>query len=113
MAVAAAIAARFVLLGALPLIDPTESRYAEIARQMVAHGDWVTPWLAPGVPFWGKPPFSFWMSAASFRLFGINDFAARLPHWIGGLLVAALTWGWLALRSRREAALGVALLAGS
>ena len=112
-AVAAALAARLLMLGAFPLMDPTESRYAEIARQMFALGDWVTPWIAPGEPFWGKPPFSFWMSAASFQLLGVSDFAARLPHWIGGLLVAGLTWQWLSLRSRREAALGAALLIGS
>jgi 4-amino-4-deoxy-L-arabinose transferase-like glycosyltransferase len=112
-AVAAAVAARLLMLGTFPLMDPTESRYAEIARQMFARGDWVTPWIAPGEPFWGKPPFSFWMSAASFQLFGVSDFAARLPHWIGGLLVAWLTWQWLSLRSRREAALGAALLIGS
>ncbi len=94
-------------------MDPTESRYAEIARQMFAAGDWVTPWIAPGEPFWGKPPFSFWMSAASFELLGVSDFAARLPHWIGGIVVAWITWQWVALRSRREAALAVALLAGS
>jgi 4-amino-4-deoxy-L-arabinose transferase-like glycosyltransferase len=113
MAVAAAVAARFLLLAAFPLMDPTESRYAEIARQMFALGDWVTPWIAPGEPFWGKPPLSFWMSAASFQLMGVSDFAARLPHWIGGLLVAWLTWQWLSQRSRREAALAVAVLAGS
>ena len=113
IAIAAAFAVRFVLLGAFPLMDPTESRYAEIARQMFSLGDWVTPWIAPGVPFWGKPPLSFWMTAASFQLFGVGDFAARLPHWVGGALVAWLTWNWLALRSRREAALAVAILAGS
>ena len=112
-AIAAACTARFVLLGAFPLIDPTESRYAEIARQMVARGDWVTPWIAPGEPFWGKPPLSFWMTAASLEFFGVNELAARLPHWLGGGLLAWLTWSWVALRSRREAALAVALLAGS
>ena len=61
-AIAAAFVARFGLLGAFPLMDPTESRYAEIARQMFVLGDWVTPWIAPGVPFWGKPPLSFWMT---------------------------------------------------
>ncbi len=113
IAIAAAFAARFLLLGAFPLMDPTESRYAEIARQMFVLGDWVTPWIAPGEPFWGKPPLSFWMTAGSFQLFGVSDFAARLPHWVGGGLVAWLVWNWLALRSRREAALAVALLAGS
>jgi 4-amino-4-deoxy-L-arabinose transferase-like glycosyltransferase len=112
-AIAAAFAARFALLGAFPLLDPTESRYAEIARQMFALGDWVTPWNAPGEPFWGKPPLSFWMTAASFELFGVGEFAARLPHWAGGVLVAWLVWGWLAASSRREAALAVAILAGS
>ncbi|HEU4517612.1 MAG TPA: glycosyltransferase family 39 protein [Steroidobacteraceae bacterium] len=113
IAVAAAIAARLFLLVAFPLLDPTESRYAEIARQMFAAGDWVTPWIAPGEPFWGKPPLAFWMTAGSFQLLGVSDFAARLPHLFGGLLVAWMTWDWLSLRSRREAALAVALLAGS
>lgn len=108
-----ALAARFLLLDAFPLLDPTESRYAEIARQMFVQGDWVTPWIAPGEPFWGKPPLSFWMTAGSFQLFGVSDLAARLPHWLGGGAVAWLAWNWLALRSRREAALAVALLAGS
>jgi len=108
-----ALAARFVLLGAFPLLDPTESRYAEIARQMFVLGDWITPWIEPGQPFWGKPPLSFWMTAGSFQLFGVSDFAARLPHWAGGAVVAWLVWGWLALRSRREAGLAIALLAGS
>jgi 4-amino-4-deoxy-L-arabinose transferase-like glycosyltransferase len=111
--IAAAFAARFLLLGAFPLIDPTESRYAEIARQMFVLGDWVTPWIAPGEPFWGKPPLSFWMTAGSFKLFGVRDFAARLPHWVGGGLLAWLAWSWLVERSRREAVLTVALLAGS
>jgi 4-amino-4-deoxy-L-arabinose transferase-like glycosyltransferase len=113
LAIAAAFAARFALLGAFPLLDPTESRYAEIARQMYSAGDWVTPRIAPGEPFWGKPPLSFWMTAASFELFGVGHLAARLPHFLGGVLVAWLTWSWLARRSRREAALAVALLAGS
>lgn len=113
IAIAVAFAARFLLLGALPLIDPTEARYAEIARQMFVLGDWVTPWIAPGQPFWGKPPLSFWMTAGSFQLFGVSDVTARLPHWLGGGLLAWLTWGWLAIHSKREAALAVALLAGS
>jgi 4-amino-4-deoxy-L-arabinose transferase-like glycosyltransferase len=112
-AIAAAFAARFLLLGAIPLMDPTESRYAEIARQMFVLGDWITPWIAPGNPFWGKPPFSFWMTAGSFQLFGVSDFAARLPHWVGGGLIAWLVWSWIAVRSRREARLAVAMLAGS
>ena len=113
IAIAAALAVRILLIGMLPLVDPTESRYAEIARQMFVLGDWVTPWIAPGQPFWGKPPLTFWMTLGSFQLFGVSDFAARLPHLLGGGVVAWLAWGWLAMRSRREADLAVALLAGS
>lgn len=66
----------------LPLADTSEPRYAEIARLMAESGDWVTPWFEPGVPFWGKPPLAFWAQAASFRLFGVTDFAARFPSWL-------------------------------
>lgn len=75
---------RLATLGAFPLMDTSEARYAEIARLMAESGDWVTPWFEPGVPFWGKPPLAFWLSAASFRLFGVTEFAARLPHWLLG-----------------------------
>lgn len=105
--------ARLLSLGLYPLMDTTEARYAEIARIMVELNDWVTPWFDYGVPFWGKPPFSFWLTAASFKLFGINEFAARLPHWLGGLLVAWLAWGLSTRRSGREALYTVALLVGS
>lgn len=94
-------------------MDTTEARYAEIARIMVEINDWVTPWFDYGVPFWGKPPLSFWLTAASFKLFGINEFTARLPHWLGGLLVAWLAWSLSARRSSREALYTVALLIGS
>jgi 4-amino-4-deoxy-L-arabinose transferase-like glycosyltransferase len=70
-------------------MDTTESRYAEIAREMVATGDWVTPRLDLGVPFLAKPPLSFWLTATSFRAFGLSEFAARLPSW---LLSVFMVW---------------------
>lgn len=63
----------------LPFADTTEPRYAEIARLMAASGDWVTPWFAPGIPFWGKPPLAFWSEALAFKLLGTSELAARLP----------------------------------
>jgi 4-amino-4-deoxy-L-arabinose transferase-like glycosyltransferase len=65
-----------------PLTDTSEPRYAAIARLMSETGDWITPWFSPGVPFWGKPPLSFWAQALSFDLFGITEFAVRLPSWL-------------------------------
>src|SRR5689334_9298035 len=101
---------RLLTLGYYPLFDTTEARYAEIARKMVELNDWVTPWFDYGVPFWGKPPLSFWLSALSIKLFGVNEFAPRLPHFLSGLLVAWLVWDWTARRSRREAIYAIALL---
>jgi len=84
---------RLASLGAYPLTDTTEARYGEIARWMAATGDWITPWISPEKPFWGKPPLSFWLSAASMKLFGVNEFAARLPSWLLGVLVSFWVWG--------------------
>ena len=111
--IVAAAAARLALLAAYPLMDTTEARYAEIGRRMSELGDWVTPWIGTTQPFWGKPPLSFWMTAASFEFLGISEFTARLPHWLCGGLLAWITWNWLARRSRREALFALALTTGS
>ena len=63
-------AVRLATLGAYPLLDPTESRYAEIARKMLETGDWLVPQVDYGVPFWGKPPLSTWLSALAMAAFG-------------------------------------------
>ena len=81
---------RLISLGAYPLMDTTEARYGEMARLMIDTGNWLTPQFDYGVPFWGKPPLFTWMSAASIELFGVNEFAVRLPHWFAGVLVIAL-----------------------
>lgn len=110
--VAIAALVRLAMLGMYPLMDQTEARYAEIARRMAELGDWVTPWLDNGVPFWGKPPLSFWMTAASFKVFGVGEFAARLPHWLCAVAIATLVGSWR-VRSQREAIYSVVLLSAS
>ncbi|MFE8070213.1 glycosyltransferase family 39 protein [Marinobacteraceae bacterium S3BR75-40.1] len=87
---AAVVFSRLFAMIGLPMADTTEPRYAEIARVMAVSGDWITPWFKDGVPFWGKPPLSFWAEAASFRVLGFNDFAARLPSWLCTLAILAL-----------------------
>ncbi len=82
-----------------PLTDTTEARYAEVARQMVQTGDWITPWFAPAMPFWGKPPLSFWAQAISARALGMSELALRLPSWLAMLGVIVLVWHL----ARREA----------
>ena len=112
-ALVALLLMRITTLGLYPLLDTAEARYGEIGRKMLELNDWVTPWFDYGVPFWGKPPLSFWMTAASYKLFGVNEFSARLPHFLGALLVGWLIWDWSARRSRQEASYTIALLAGS
>jgi 4-amino-4-deoxy-L-arabinose transferase len=62
--------------GAVSIIETTEARYAEIAREMIASGDYLEPRLN-GILHFHKPPLPYWMVAAGFRLFGQNNFGAR------------------------------------
>lgn len=86
----AALLIRLLALGTYPLMDTTEARYGEMARLMVETGNWITPQFDYGIPFWGKPPLFTWMSALGIELFGINEFAVRVPHWLAGVLVIVL-----------------------
>ena len=95
---AAVLAVRLLTMAVYPVMDTTEARYAEIARHMLDSGDWLMPQIEPGVPFWGKPPLFAWLTAASFKLFGLSEFAARLPHFLLGL---ATLW-LVALAGRRK-----------
>jgi 4-amino-4-deoxy-L-arabinose transferase-like glycosyltransferase len=105
--------ARLVSLAFYPLMDMTEARYADIARRMAQSGDWVTLALDDMRTFWGKPALSFWATAAGIKLFGVNAWAARAPHFLLGLGVAALVWWQARGQSARLAWHAVALLAGS
>ncbi len=71
------------------LNEPDEGRYVEIAREMVAGGDHLTPRLK-GVPHYAKPPLSYWAIAAGIRVFGHEEFAVRLPGVVAALLVLLL-----------------------
>ncbi len=79
-------------LSALPLTDPDEGRYAVISREMLQTGDWLLPRLF-GLPYLEKPPLLYWLTAASFEMFGTNEFAARLAPSIAaaiGVIAAGL-----------------------
>ncbi|EKD40365.1 MAG: hypothetical protein ACD_75C00075G0006 [uncultured bacterium] len=90
---------RLISLGLYPLSDTTEARYGNIARLMVETGNWITPQYTLGVPFWGKPPLSTWLAAGSMNLFGINEFAARLPSLLLALATMGLVW-FMTVRQR-------------
>ena len=67
----------FALLGYRDLADPDEGRVAEIAREIVATGDWLTLHLN-GIDYFAKPPLQYWATAATFALFGAGEATARL-----------------------------------
>jgi 4-amino-4-deoxy-L-arabinose transferase-like glycosyltransferase len=93
-AVCLALFLRFLVLGMPALNDPSEGRFASAAQQMVLSGDWVTPKIHDygegWKPYWAKPPLHMWLTAASLKLFGMNEFAARLPSFIALLISYAL-----------------------
>ncbi len=66
----------FYGLGSLPFVGPDEPRYAEVAREMVRSGDWITPRLG-GIHWFEKPALTYWLSAIGYKLFGESEFAAR------------------------------------
>ena len=82
------VAIRMYFNGVLPLMDKTEARYGEIARLMSETGNWVTPQIDYGLPFWAKPPLSTWASALSITAFGSAEIFVRLPYLIALVAVA-------------------------
>lgn len=70
----------FLTLGFRTLVPTDEGRYAEMAREMVATGDWITPRLN-AIKYFEKPPLQVWMTAIAFKLFGLGEWQARL--WTG------------------------------
>ena len=100
------------LLGRLPLANPDESRYAEIPREMLARGDWVTPRLN-AVPYFEKPPLVYWTVGLSRVLFGPGEFAARLTPALFGLGAVLLTYAATRRLHGRTAGIAAAVVLGT
>jgi len=81
------ITALFLLpfLGSVHLFDSDETNYAETAREMIVSGDYLTVQV-DFEPFPEKPPLFFWLQAVSMKTFGINEFAARFPNVLCGIV---------------------------
>ncbi len=73
------------------LLEPDEGRYAEIPREMVATGDWITPRLND-LLYFEKPPLQYWATAAAYELFGQHNWTARLWSILTGLAGVALVF---------------------
>lgn len=89
-----AVAAVIYLL-ALPsppsLMDDMDAVQAQIARNMLETGDWVTPQLN-GIKYLEKPPLKYWMIAAGYLLFGVHDWVARLPVALSAVLLCWMVY---------------------
>jgi 4-amino-4-deoxy-L-arabinose transferase-like glycosyltransferase len=104
----------FWKLSSFGLIGADEPRYAQVAREMLARHDFVTPTLS-GTAWLEKPTLYYWQAIAAYRVFGVSDWAARLPSACDALLlVLAIYWFFRGFRPGIEldAALMLATAAG-
>lgn len=102
-----------VFLGSRPLTPPDEGRYAEIARQMLLHHDYVTPRIN-NIKYFEKPPLFYWMQALNVKLFGLNLWSVRIATALMGLLGCLFTYfAGTQLFNRRTGFLAAIILASS
>ncbi len=95
------------------LVKPDEGRYAEIPREMVASGDWVTPRLND-LKYFEKPPLQYWATATAYTLFGEHQWTSRLWTGLTGFAGILLVWfAGLRLFGREAAGYAALLLSSS
>jgi 4-amino-4-deoxy-L-arabinose transferase-like glycosyltransferase len=115
LAALAAIAGLMFLpfLGAAGLFDPTDSFFIESGREMFETNRMIVP-LMNYEPWLDKPALAFWFIVASFKTFGVNEFAGRFPSALSGILIVLSTFLLTRpLLSRRQAFLSALTLAAS
>jgi 4-amino-4-deoxy-L-arabinose transferase-like glycosyltransferase len=95
-------------LAAFGLIGADEPRYAQVAREMLAHHDWITPTLGRA-PWLEKPPLYYWQAMLAYRIFGVSDWAARLPSVFDATVLVFAAY-WLLRRFHAAVALDGALM---
>jgi 4-amino-4-deoxy-L-arabinose transferase-like glycosyltransferase len=101
----------FYGLGQFGLIGADEPRYAQVAREMLEHHDWVTPTLG-GQPWLEKPPLYYWQAMLAYRIFGVSDWVARLPAALDATFLVLAVYFFLR-RFRRGVELDGALIVAS
>ncbi len=92
----------FTSLGAAPLTDLDEGAFSEATREMMARGDWISPWLLDA-PRFDKPVLIHWLQMAAFSVTGFSSYGARLPSALMGLVWIGGIAGWAYLIARRVA----------
>src|SRR5260370_22619032 len=79
------------------LMDDMDATQAQIARTMLDSGDWVTARIN-GVIYLEKPPLKYWLIAISFRVFGVHDWAARIPTALSAVVSLSVSALFLLVR---------------
>src|SRR5580698_8385058 len=92
----------------MPITDRDEARFAEASREMLQRGDYVLPWFNGQWRF-DKPILIYWCQSFSYRLLGVNGFAARLPSALFTTATALLLVRW----GRKIADAKTAFIAGA
>lgn len=107
-----AVAVGFYLnIYAVPLFDVDEGAFSEATREMFVRGDFISTYLN-GVPRYDKPILIYWLQAISITLFGINEFAFRLPSVLAATLWVSVIYSFLKhLRNERKALLATIMMA--
>lgn len=96
-------------LGKVHLFDWDEINFAEAAREMIVTGDYTTVQI-DFKPFWEKPPLFIWLQAGSMNFFGVNEYAARLPNALVGVITMLVLFGIARANGKDTAGWWVALL---
>jgi 4-amino-4-deoxy-L-arabinose transferase-like glycosyltransferase len=79
--------------GTLPLLEPEESRYAEIPRQMLESGTFIVP-LLDGQSYLDKPPLFYWLVMLSYSIFGDSVWSARIVPSLIAALIVPVVYRW-------------------
>jgi 4-amino-4-deoxy-L-arabinose transferase-like glycosyltransferase len=98
----------FYGLGSFGLVGADEPRYAQVAREMFERRDWITPTLG-GKAWLEKPALYYWQAEIAYAVFGVHDWAARIPSAVDATLLVGAVYLFLR-RLRRAAALDGALM---
>jgi 4-amino-4-deoxy-L-arabinose transferase-like glycosyltransferase len=91
-----------------PLFDTDEPRYAQAAKEMMLRGDWVLPTFN-GQPRYAKPVMFYWLLIAAYKVFGVNEFAARFWSGVAAMVIALLLYFALRTIFGQESALAASL----
>jgi 4-amino-4-deoxy-L-arabinose transferase-like glycosyltransferase len=111
-----AVVAAAIYLGCIvsppSLMDDVDAAVAQVSRNMVTSGDWITP-RADGIAFLEKPSLFYWPIAVAFKIFGIHDWAARIPFALSAIGLACLTCAFGIWAFGRKAGLCAGLCIGT